>query len=267
MKILQWIIFLSLISFGLKGCLDGGVISPILLAIMAMIAYPAIWEAKAPELTDEEFLLQKKKMRIIAIVLLAVVYWRYPTADKKKDNYASSINKSDTLVKSSGDSTANMDKVEVKEESTVGKYSTDSVVKWSKKANKLYSSKDNKAAIEVLSNGLQKMRSDTLLMQRAKYYIEIGDNENAKMDLYKVRNVNKEYHKLYELARGNSPQEETVTENTVTTNTVTTKPTRKKIAGHCTLCNDGTYSKTCATGRGACSRHGGVKQYNAPIYE
>lgn len=38
------------------------------------------------------------------------------------------------------------------------------------------------------------------------------------------------------------------------------------ITGYCTLCNDGTYSPTCATGRGACSHHSGVAQFNAPIY-
>ena len=40
----------------------------------------------------------------------------------------------------------------------------------------------------------------------------------------------------------------------------------RQITGYCTLCNDGTYSPSCATGRGACSHHGGVAEYNAPIY-
>lgn len=31
----------------------------------------------------------------------------------------------------------------------------------------------------------------------------------------------------------------------------------------CTLCVDGTWSPTCATGRGACSWHGGVQEYDA----
>ena len=29
---------------------------------------------------------------------------------------------------------------------------------------------------------------------------------------------------------------------------------------------DNTYSPTCATGKGACSHHGGVQQWNAPRY-
>lgn len=45
--------------------------------------------------------------------------------------------------------------------------------------------------------------------------------------------------------------------------TVTTY--KEKVTGYCTLCADGTYSPSCATGRGACSWHGGVAQWNAPI--
>lgn len=41
---------------------------------------------------------------------------------------------------------------------------------------------------------------------------------------------------------------------------------RQEITSYCTLCNDGTYSPSCATGRGACSHHGGVAQWNAPRY-
>lgn len=37
-----------------------------------------------------------------------------------------------------------------------------------------------------------------------------------------------------------------------------------EVTGYCTLCMDGTYSPSCATGRGACSYHGGVAQWNAP---
>ena len=40
---------------------------------------------------------------------------------------------------------------------------------------------------------------------------------------------------------------------------------QEKVTGYCTLCNDGTYSPSCATGRGACSWHGGVAEWNAPI--
>jgi hypothetical protein len=46
--------------------------------------------------------------------------------------------------------------------------------------------------------------------------------------------------------------------------TVTTY--EQEVSGYCTLCNDDTYSPTCATGRGACSHHGGVAVWNAPQY-
>lgn len=39
---------------------------------------------------------------------------------------------------------------------------------------------------------------------------------------------------------------------------------KEQVTGYCTLCVDGTYSPSCATGRGACSHHGGVAQWNAP---
>jgi len=39
---------------------------------------------------------------------------------------------------------------------------------------------------------------------------------------------------------------------------------REEVTGYCTLCVDGTYSPSCATGSGACSWHGGVAQWNAP---
>lgn len=42
--------------------------------------------------------------------------------------------------------------------------------------------------------------------------------------------------------------------------------TEQVISYYCTLCVDGTWSPSCAVGRGACSHHGGVAQYNAPVY-
>lgn len=64
---------------------------------------------------------------------------------------------------------------------------------------------------------------------------------------------------IYEVYKYYPPEEEQFHMETITTY-------EKKITGYCTLCNDGTFSPTCATGRGACSHHGGVARYNAPIY-
>jgi len=43
-------------------------------------------------------------------------------------------------------------------------------------------------------------------------------------------------------------------------------PDKKVVTGYCTLCNDGSYSPSCAVGRGACSWHGGVAAYNVAEY-
>ena len=64
---------------------------------------------------------------------------------------------------------------------------------------------------------------------------------------------------IYSIYKYYPPEEEKYHYETVTTY-------ERKITGYCTLCNDGTYSPTCATGRGACSHHGGVKEWNSPVY-
>lgn len=47
----------------------------------------------------------------------------------------------------------------------------------------------------------------------------------------------------------------------------TSTSTEQVLVDHCTLCVDGTWSPSCAEGRGACSYHGGVKQKKAPRYK
>lgn len=44
-------------------------------------------------------------------------------------------------------------------------------------------------------------------------------------------------------------------------------PIRKRIVGYRTLCCDGSFSPSNAKGRGACSHHGGVCNWNYPIYQ
>jgi hypothetical protein len=43
-------------------------------------------------------------------------------------------------------------------------------------------------------------------------------------------------------------------------------PDTKTVIGYCTLCRDGTFSPSCAVGRGACSYHSGVAAYNVAEY-
>lgn len=65
---------------------------------------------------------------------------------------------------------------------------------------------------------------------------------------------------IYEIYEYHPAQEEKFHYETNTTY-------EKKIVGYCTLCNDGTRSPSCSTGRGTCSHHGGVAEWNAPIYQ
>lgn len=44
-------------------------------------------------------------------------------------------------------------------------------------------------------------------------------------------------------------------------------PIIRRIIGYQTVCCDGTYSPSNAKGKGACSHHGGVCNWNKPIYE
>lgn len=136
----------------------------------------------------------------------------------------------------------------------------DSVISWSNRARDLHYSSKTKEAIKLIDSALKKIKhSDTLLLQRASYYVDIGQKKKAKQDFDNVRYVSSpDYSRLKEVIYPESKKK---------TDEVASKPARKKVVGHCTLCNDGSYSPTCATGRGACSHHGGVRQYNAPIYE
>lgn len=43
-------------------------------------------------------------------------------------------------------------------------------------------------------------------------------------------------------------------------------PDKKEVISYCTLCGDGTFSPSCAVGRGACSWHSGVASYNVARY-
>ena len=82
---------------------------------------------------------------------------------------------------------------------------------------------------------------DTINYQIALCYVAISDKSQAVAHL---RMCNTEYaNQLYEKIN----------------------PVKKRIIGYVTLCCDGTTSNS--RGRGACSRHGGVCNWNHPIYE
>lgn len=83
-----------------------------------------------------------------------------------------------------------------------------------------------------------------LWYSRAQCYVRLDSVKLAVDDLDSARN--RGYHpaaKLYEVVN----------------------PLRRHIAYRITLCNDG--STSGATGRGVCSWHGGVAEWNHPVYE
>ncbi|OSZ82583.1 hypothetical protein CAP35_04765 [Chitinophagaceae bacterium IBVUCB1] len=102
-----------------------------------------------------------------------------------------------------------------------------------------------KEALPALSSLLQANPEDVdLLCNRAKCLHKVGRTQEAVNDLKTAINYGSaEAENLHEKIN----------------------PIRKRVAYYTTLCCDGTTSS--ATGRGACSWHGGVCDWNHPIYE
>jgi tetratricopeptide (TPR) repeat protein len=102
-----------------------------------------------------------------------------------------------------------------------------------------------KAALPELTNFLNSDPNNSeLLYNRALCYSKTGKIQAAVNDLQPLLQLgNEAANKLYEKIN----------------------PVRKRIIGYETLCCDGTTSS--ARGRGACSWHGGVCNWNHPIYE
>lgn len=100
-------------------------------------------------------------------------------------------------------------------------------------------------ALPALSDLLATNPSDEeLYYNRGLCYSKVGKTAEAVGDLKRAMEYGSEdAKKLYEKVN----------------------PIRKHVIGYCTLCCDGTTSD--ATGRGACSWHGGVCEWNHPIYE
>ena len=112
-------------------------------------------------------------------------------------------------------------------------------------AKSLVNKGQRKAALE-LYNGLldENPKDGDLLYDRANYFIKEGNIKAAVADLTTSIDV------------GNVLASELYNK---------VNPLRKKIAYYVTRCCDGTTSN--ATGRGACSWHGGVCNWNEPVYE
>lgn len=115
----------------------------------------------------------------------------------------------------------------------------------SKKATCLVSSGKYETAITEITTLLDAgQRNSELYLQRAICYNKRGKIEDAVGDLQtSIRMGNTDADKLHEKIN----------------------PIRKKIIGYQTRCCDGSISY--ARGRGACSHHGGVCNWNDPIYQ
>jgi tetratricopeptide (TPR) repeat protein len=106
--------------------------------------------------------------------------------------------------------------------------------------------KGQKKAALVVYNGLleENPKDGDLLYDRANYFIKVGNMKAAVADLAtSIETGNTLASKLYNRVN----------------------PIRRKVAYYVTRCCDGTTSN--ATGRGACSWHGGVCNWNEPVYE
>jgi len=102
-----------------------------------------------------------------------------------------------------------------------------------------------RTAIEFLSTGITQYPEDTeLKVARARCYVKVGSIHLAVKDLSSAKEggditAGKLYNKI--------------------------NPIRRRIAYTVTRCCDG--STSSASGRGACSWHGGVCNWNDPVYE
>jgi len=105
--------------------------------------------------------------------------------------------------------------------------------------------KDFRGSLSAVNKLLDHHRSKPeLWFYRARCYIGLDSMQLAVNDLDSAKALNyKAADKLYDKVN----------------------PEKRHIVGYCTLCADG--STSSATGRGACSWHGGVAEWNHPIYE
>ncbi|MDR6339091.1 tetratricopeptide (TPR) repeat protein [Filimonas zeae] len=111
-------------------------------------------------------------------------------------------------------------------------------------ASSLFTSGKYADALVKINALLKDSSNDELLYNRAVCYSKTGKVREAVDDLKQL------------LGTGN--KKATALYNKV-------NPVRRKIIGYCTRCWDG--STSGASGRGACSHHGGVKNWNEPIYQ
>ncbi len=117
-----------------------------------------------------------------------------------------------------------------------------------------------------------------LILNRASYYFKIRKYKDAIDDYSTLINANisteKNYYERAVCYKKIRKYKEAVDDLRVAMDLGNTdaetlyekiNPERKRVAYYVTRCCDGTTSN--ATGRGACSHHGGVCDWNEPVYE
>ncbi len=112
-------------------------------------------------------------------------------------------------------------------------------------AKRFLSKKNYEQALNFYNKLIQREANQAIyLYDRALCYIKTGDRKAAVADLkIAITQGNKVAEKLYNKIN----------------------PEKKRLIGYITRCCDGTESS--AKGRGACSHHGGVCDWNEPVYE
>jgi hypothetical protein len=111
--------------------------------------------------------------------------------------------------------------------------------------NQLISQGNYRNGLDVVQNYLKNRASrPELIYKRAICYLKLDSIRLAVVDLDTAKSLGYQpANKLYNQVN----------------------PLRRRVAYYETLCSDG--SSSSATGRGACSWHGGVAQWNHPVYE
>jgi hypothetical protein len=116
---------------------------------------------------------------------------------------------------------------------------------YSSLAETFFKDKEYKEAIQAYTTLIESNRSNSdYIYKRAKCYVEMNRMQEAVNDLKRAIDLgDKPAILLHEKIN----------------------PIKKKIAYYVTRCRDGTTSN--AKGQGACSHHGGVRNWNEPVYE
>lgn len=209
------------------------VLLPLILLVVLGIYY-ASYLLKKEAMAAGEFLKQKKEKEIAQQKRLASLH--YYLGESKKLYEADSIQASLTMLQKA------QGFAEIEDLSKINAQANtiDSSI-----AKRFLSKKNYEQALNFFNKLIQREANQAIyLYDRALCYIKTGNRKAAAADLkMAITQGNKVAEKLYNKIN----------------------PKKKRLIGYITRCCDGTESN--AKGRGACSHHGGVCNWNEPVYE